>query len=49
MVELLMISLLLSSRHIVDDGVSPDMIHCVLLVNRESRLSDDHSYFTLIV
>lgn len=48
-IELLVITLALSSRNIVDDGVSPDMIQSVFLGYTKSSLANNDADFALIV
>ena len=44
-----MIPLPLTRRHVVDDGVTPDIVPSVGLVDAESRLANDYTDFTLVI
>ena len=44
-----MISLPLSGSHVVDDGVSPDIVHGIGLGNTKSWFADDDTELSLIV
>lgn len=48
-VELLMVTLPFTSRHIVDDGIAPHMIHRFGLGNAKATFANDHSNFSLII
>lgn len=48
-VELLMIALALSCRHVVDDGIAPDVVHGFILPNAKAFLANDDSEFALVV
>lgn len=48
-IKLFVIPLPLSRRHVVNDGVSPNMIHSVLLCDSEPCLPDNHGDLAFIV
>lgn len=48
-IELLVVSLALSSRNIIDYSVSPDMIQSIFLGYTKSSLANDDADFTLVV
>jgi hypothetical protein len=40
-IELLMVALSLPRSHIIDDGITPDMAHCICLGDSEACFSDN--------
>lgn len=48
-VELLVISLALASSHVVDNGVTPDIVNGICLRDPEPGFANDDTNFTLII
>jgi hypothetical protein len=44
-----MVPLTFPCGHVINDGVSPNMLHCIGLLNLESTLPNDHPDFSLII
>lgn len=47
--KLLVIALLLTRSHIVDDGIAPDVILCLRFGNPETGFAYNDSYLSLVV
>lgn len=48
-VELLVVPLAFSRRYIINDGISPDVGHCICLGDAEPSFTNEDANFTLIV
>ena len=48
-VELLVVALALSRRHVVDDGVAPNIVHGFILPDAEAFLTDDDAELALVI
>jgi hypothetical protein len=48
-IELLVISLAFSCSHVVDNGIAPNVIQSVFLLDAEAWLADNDTYFAFVV